>query len=112
LPAQTGGGNVAASETHSVPGMKSNAGILIVLLCIVGIEVLITYQHLSTHMQILSLLILAFIEAGIAVMYFMHLKYERSNLLWSMIILIFVLIMMDHIWPDALRLEHLRVIHW
>lgn len=103
---------MAASETHSVPGMKSNAGILIVLLCIVGIEVLITYQHMSTHTLILSLLILAFIEAGIAVMYFMHLKYERPSLLWSMIILVFVLIMMDHIWPDALRLEHLRVIHW
>jgi heme/copper-type cytochrome/quinol oxidase subunit 4 len=103
---------VAASETHSVPGMKSNAGILIVLLGIVGIEVLITYQHISTHMLILSLLILAFIEAGIAAMYFMHLKDERPNLLWSMIILVFVLIMMDHIWPDALRLAHLRVVHW
>jgi hypothetical protein len=25
---------------------------------------------------------------------------------------LFVLFMMDHFWPDALRLEHLRVVHW
>ena len=103
---------MAASETHTLPGMKSNAGILVLLLCIVGIEVFFTYQHMSTHALIVALLVLAFAEAGIAAMYFMHLRYERSSLLWSMILLVFVLIMLDHIWPDALRLEHLRVIHW
>jgi cytochrome c oxidase subunit IV len=61
----------------------------------------------------LFLLIFAFIEAYIAVMYFMHLKFERPSLVWSLILaLVFVLFMMDHIWPDALRLEHLRVVHW
>jgi hypothetical protein len=43
-------------------------------------------------------------------MYFMHLKYERPRLFWSLIpTLIFVLFMMDHIWPDALRLIKLRL---
>jgi F0F1-type ATP synthase membrane subunit b/b' len=46
-------------------------------------------------------------------MYFMHLKYERPNLFWSLIpVLLFVLFMMDHIWPDALRLAHFRIVHW
>jgi heme/copper-type cytochrome/quinol oxidase subunit 4 len=72
-----------------------------------------TYRHLSTQMLLLFLLIFAFIEAGIAVMYFMHLKYERPNLFWSLIpVLLFVLFMLDHIWPDALRLAHFRIVHW
>ena len=43
-------------------------------------------------------------------MYFMHLKYERPSLFWSLIpTLIFVLVLMDHFWPDALRLMHQRL---
>lgn len=104
---------MAASEAKSVPGMKSNAAIYVGLLCIVGIEVFLTYRHFSTSLLLLFLLIFAFLEAGIAVMYFMHLKYERPNLFWSLIpVLLFVLLMLDHIWPDALRLAHFRVVHW
>jgi heme/copper-type cytochrome/quinol oxidase subunit 4 len=94
-------------------GMKSYVAIYVGLLCIVGIEVLLTSWHLSTHQLILYLLILAFIEAGIAALYFMHLKYERPSLFWSLILaLVFVLFLMDHFWPDALRLGQFRVIHW
>jgi heme/copper-type cytochrome/quinol oxidase subunit 4 len=104
---------MAASETKSVPGMKSNTVLGVGLMCIVGIEVFLTYRHLSTSMLLSSLLILAFIEAGIAALYFMHLKYERPKLFWSLIpVLLFVLFLMDHIWPDALRLAHFRVVHW
>jgi heme/copper-type cytochrome/quinol oxidase subunit 4 len=104
---------VTDSEANAIPGMKSNAGILVVLLCIVGIEVVLTYQHMGTHKLIVSLLVLAFIEAGLAVMYFMHMKYERPTFFWEVIlVMLFILLMLEHLWPDALRLEHLRVIHW
>lgn len=104
---------MAATQTKDALGMKSNVAIYVGLLCIVGMEVVLTYQHLSTQRLLPFLLILAFIEAGIAVLYFMHLKYERPSLSWGLIIvLLFVLLLMNHIWPDSLRLEHLRVIHW
>jgi cytochrome c oxidase subunit IV len=104
---------MAGTQTKGSLGMKSYLAIWVGLLCIVGIEVFLTYRHLSTQKLLLFLLIFAFIEACIAVMYFMHLKYERPSLIWSLIpALLFVLFMMDHIWPDALRLEHLRVVHW
>jgi heme/copper-type cytochrome/quinol oxidase subunit 4 len=104
---------MAPAETRGVPAMKSYGTILVGLLCIVGIEVFSTYRHMSTRQLLLALLICAFVEAGIAVMYFMHLKDERPSLLWSLILaLAFVLFMMDHIWPDALRLANLRVIFW
>lgn len=79
------------------------------LILIVGAEVLLAYAHLRTPILLAALLALAVLEAGAALLFFMHLKYERPTLFWSMIpALIFVLVLMDHLWPDAVRLTSLR----
>ena len=96
--------------TNHEPGMTGYISIWVGLLCIVGIETFLTTLQLSTHRLLASLLLLAFIEAGIALLYFMHLKYEKPNLFWSLVpAVIFVLFMMNHIWPDAYRMLNLRV---
>lgn len=98
-------------ESNREPGMKFYVGVWIGLLIIAGVEVLLTYQGFSTGALLAILLILAVCEAGIALMYFMHLKYERSTLFWSLIpVTIFVLFLMDHLWADALRLVRIRVL--
>ncbi|MDQ6769937.1 MAG: cytochrome C oxidase subunit IV family protein [Gemmatimonadota bacterium] len=80
------------------------------LLGIVIVEVTLTYAHLDPLALTISLIGLALIEAGVALMYFMHLKYERRILFWSLIpALVFVLVMFDHFWPDAFRLTSLRL---
>ncbi|MGC1686206.1 MAG: hypothetical protein WA734_11345, partial [Candidatus Acidiferrales bacterium] len=57
------------------------------------------------------LLGLAIIEAGIGVLFFMHLKYENSRLFWSLVpIVILVLFMMNHVWPDAYRMARLSLL--
>jgi len=97
-------------ETNHEPGMKEYIAIWVGLLCIVGIEAFLTSMYLSTHGLLVSLLVLAFIEAGIGLLYFMHLRYEKPNLFWSLVpAVIFVLFMMNHIWPDAYRMLNLRV---
>ena len=96
--------------TNHEPGMTGYISIWVGLLCIVGIETFLTTLQLSTHKLLVALLLLAFIEAGIALLYFMHLKYEKPNLFWSLVpAVIFVLFMMNHIWPDAYRMLNLRV---
>jgi heme/copper-type cytochrome/quinol oxidase subunit 4 len=98
------------TETNHEPGMKEYIAIWVGLLCIVGIETFLTTLQLSTHKLLVALLLLAFVEAGIALLYFMHLKYEKPNLFWSLVpAVIFVLFMMNHIWPDAYRMLNLRV---
>jgi len=93
------------------PGMKFYVFVWVGLMIIAGIEVLLTYQGFSTGKLLAILLILAACEAGIALMYFMHLKYERPTLFWSLIpVTLFVLFMLDHIWADAIRLVRLRVL--
>jgi F0F1-type ATP synthase membrane subunit b/b' len=40
----------------------------------------------------------------------MHLKYEKHSLLWSLIpAVVFVLFMMNHIWPDAFRMASMKL---
>lgn len=92
------------------PGMRFYAVLWAGLLGIVIVEVLLTYAHLRPLALTISLVVLALVEAGVAVMYFMHLKYERRILFWSLIpALVFVLIMFDHLWPDAFRVRSMRL---
>jgi cytochrome c oxidase subunit IV len=92
------------------PDMKFYTGVWIGLIVIVGIEVFLTYLHFPSRVLVFCLLCLAFLEAGIALAYFMHLKYENARLFWTLVpITIFVLFMMDHIWPDAFRLLRMRL---
>jgi caa(3)-type oxidase subunit IV len=98
------------TQTH-VPGMKTNVAIWVGLLVIVAIEVILTYQHPSPKHLLVVLLCLAFVEAAIGVLYYMHLRYENAKLFWSLVpILIFVLFMMNHVWPDAYRMFTMRLL--
>jgi cytochrome c oxidase subunit IV len=91
-------------------GMKSYLVIWTGLLLIAGAEVVLTYRGFSTHTLLGLLLVLAFVEAGIGLLYFMHLKYERLSLRWALIVaVIFVLLMMNEIWPDAYRMASLAL---
>lgn len=80
------------------------------LVLIVAAEVALTYARFPVGVQLSVLLALSFLEAGIGLLYFMRLKYERAILFWSLIpALIVALLLMDHIWPDAFRLMHQRL---
>jgi cytochrome c oxidase subunit IV len=71
--------------------------------------VFLAYQSFSTVALLVILLVLAVSGAALAVMYFMHLMYERRSLFLSLIpAVIFVLLMMNMIWSDSFRLLHLR----
>lgn len=89
--------------------MRLYVGVWIGLLLIVAIEVALTYAHLPVGTLLAALLTLAIIEAALGVMIFMHLRYERRVLFWSLIPgLIFVLLMMNQLWSDAYRLLSLH----
>jgi heme/copper-type cytochrome/quinol oxidase subunit 4 len=96
---------MAGAEVDRSPGLKSYVVVWLGLLCIAGIEVFMTYRGFSTQVLLIVLLVLAFSEAAVGLLYFMHLKYDRPLLLWSFVIsIVFVLLMMNQIWPDAYRM--------
>ncbi|MGH9713860.1 MAG: cytochrome C oxidase subunit IV family protein [Candidatus Acidiferrales bacterium] len=99
-------------EQQQQPSMKVYVGVWVGLIAIVLFEVFLTYLHLAPRTLIAFLLPLAFIEAGIGIAYFMHMKYESPKLFWSLVpITLFVLFMLDHIWPDAFRLARMSLLH-
>ena len=96
--------------SHRAPTMRMYVVVWIGLILIVGLEVFLTYERLPAGTLLPCLLGLALIEAALGVMYFMHLKYERRALFWSLIpYLLFAFVLMDHFWPDALRLMRQRL---
>jgi cytochrome c oxidase subunit IV len=80
-----------------------------VLLAIAALEIFLAYQHFSTGALLAILVALALCGGGLAVMFFMHLAEERRSLFLTLIpATIFVLLMMNMIWSDSLRLLHMR----
>jgi cytochrome c oxidase subunit IV len=96
-------------DSRPAPGIRFYLIVWVALLLIVAAEVIVTVEHPATPRLLTMLLILAVIEAGLALMYFMHLRFEPRRLFWTLIpALVFVLVMMNHFIPDALRLMHQR----
>jgi hypothetical protein len=92
-------------SSNQEPGMGSYVGIVIGLMVIVGIEVILTYQHLSVGTLLFSLLCLASVEGFVGIMYLMHVKYERPLLFWTIFpATLFVLVLLNYVWPDAYRM--------
>jgi len=91
--------------------MTSYVGIGLGLMLIVGFEVILTYLHLPPRTLLFSLLCLASLEGFIAIMYLMHVKYERPILFWTIFpATLFILIFLCYIWPDAFRMASMRLL--
>jgi caa(3)-type oxidase subunit IV len=79
------------------------------ILALSGLQVVLAYQHAQGTQLMLRMLVVAMIQAGLGVMYFMHLRDEKRNLLLALVpATIFVLLMMNMIWSDSFRLLHMR----
>ena len=90
--------------------VSSYVGIGVGLMVIVGIEVILTYQHLPASTLLFSLLCLACVEAFIAVLYLMHVKWERPLLFWTIFGgTLFVLGLLCYLFPDAFRMFNMRL---
>ena len=97
------------TEAGTEPTMKAYVGVWLGMIGIVAIEAAFVYVHVSSGMLLASLLVLAFLEAAVALRYFMHLKYEVPLLFWTLIPgLLLAFIMMNQFWADAARMTALR----
>ena len=85
--------------------------IYLFLLALAGVQFIFAYQHAEGVPLLVRMLAVALIQAGLAVMYFMHLADERRSLFLTLIpATIFVLLMMNMIWSDSFRLLHFRLL--
>ena len=79
-----------------------------VILVLAGLQFVIAYQHLDARAMLFRMLPLAFVEAGLAIMFFMHLRSEKRTFVAALaIVTLFVLAAMQYSWPDSFRMERL-----
>jgi heme/copper-type cytochrome/quinol oxidase subunit 4 len=65
----------------------------------------IAYSNISASQMFTRMLFLAIVEAGLALLFFMHLT-DNHGLLWFVVIFtVFVLLAMQYGWTDSFRLS-------
>ena len=80
---------------------------LVVYLCILAlaaIQFAIAYQNIDGMQMFVRMLIVAIVEAGMALLFFMHLSESRGLLWFVAIFAIFVLLAMQYGWTDSFRI--------
>ncbi len=76
------------------------------ILILAGLQFVLAYQHVDVATMIFRMFAVALLEAGLAVMYFMHLGSEnRAFVSWIAIITLLVLGALQYSWTDSYRME-------
>lgn len=94
-------------------GAASYAGSLTKYLCVyvtililAALQFVIAYQHVDVSTMIFRMFAIALIEAGLAVIFFMHLGSEnRWFVTWIAIITLVVFGALQYSWTDSYRME-------
>ncbi|HZQ20593.1 MAG TPA: cytochrome C oxidase subunit IV family protein [Terriglobales bacterium] len=94
-------------ETAEGPsgGIITYVVIYIAILALSALQIAIAYEHIDGSQMLLRMLSVAIVQAGLAIMFFMHMKSEKRSLaLFLLPATIFVLAMMNVFWSDSFRL--------
>jgi cytochrome c oxidase subunit 4 len=78
------------------------------LLVLTILEVILAYTTLAVTVMLVTLLSLSFVKTGLIVAYFMHMKFERRSLFWTLIPATVVCItLLSVFFADSLRILEL-----
>jgi heme/copper-type cytochrome/quinol oxidase subunit 4 len=85
-------------------GMGKDLIVYICMLALAGIQFVIAYQDISASQMFVRMLIIAVIEAALALLFFMHL-WDNRGLKWFVLIFtVAVILGMQYGWTDSFRL--------
>ena len=96
---------MTAAEQHNSDGIGKDLVVYVCLLALAGLQFVIAYQNLDVSQKFVRMLAVAIVEAGLAVMFFMHLWTEkRGFMLFVIIFTVSVLLGMQYGWTDSSRM--------
>ena len=96
---------MATAETSKSGGMGKDLVVYVCLLALAGFQFAIAYQGLDTSQMLVRMLAVAIVEAGLAVLFFMHLWTEKRGFaVFVLVFTIFVLLAMQYGWTDSTRM--------
>ncbi|HKR95742.1 MAG TPA: cytochrome C oxidase subunit IV family protein [Candidatus Angelobacter sp.] len=94
-----------AQQQQLTHGMGRDLVVYVCLLALAGLQFFIAYQNIDSAGMLTRMLIVACIEAGLAVLFFMHLWSEkRAFTVLVLAITIAVLLGMQYGWTDSFRM--------
>src|ERR1700722_16994117 len=94
------------AEAQKSGGIGKDIVVYVCLLALAGLQFVIAYQNIDATQMMGRMLAVAGVEAGLAVMFFMHLGSERKG--FTVFVLIFtvaVLLGLQFGWTDSNRME-------
>ena len=81
-------------------------GVYVCILILAALQFVIAYTHVDTTAMFARMLFVAIAEAGLALLFFMHLWAEKRGFLLFVIVFTgFVLLAMQYGWTDSYRME-------
>jgi len=79
------------------------------LLALTGFEVFLGYKHLPVIYMLVILMGVSIVKAALIVAYFMHLRFERLNLILTIVpALVIAICLLLVFFPDSFRSKDLR----
>ncbi|HEY0101778.1 MAG TPA: cytochrome C oxidase subunit IV family protein [Pyrinomonadaceae bacterium] len=101
---------VDAAPVHFEGTTKLFLSILVYLLVLTAIEVALAYVQVPLALMLTLLVGLSLVKAALILAYFMHLRYERLSLVYTLIPMLVICICLLFIFfPDSIRLLNLRI---
>ena len=95
---------MATADTHKAGGLGKDVIVYICMLALAAIQFVIGLQNIDGHQMFARMLVVALIEAGLAVLFFMNL-WENRGLRWFVIIFAVAAILgMQYGWTDSYRI--------
>lgn len=94
------------AEAHTSGGMGRDLVIYVCLLALAAIQFFIAYQDISASQMFVRMLTVAIIEAGLALLFFMHLSENRGLKWFVLIFTVAVILGMQYGWTDSFRLTN------
>jgi caa(3)-type oxidase subunit IV len=96
---------MSTAEASKSGGMGKDLVVYACLLALAGFQFLIAFQNIDTGQMLVRMLAVAIVEAGLALMFFMHLGSEKRGFaLFVVVFTVFVLLTMQYGWTDSTRM--------
>ena len=101
--------HAADGEEHFAGSNKLFISVWIWLLVLTGFEVFLGYIHLPVVYMLTILMGASIIKAALIVAYFMHMRFERLNLVLTIVpALVICICLLMVFFPDSFRAKNLR----
>jgi caa(3)-type oxidase subunit IV len=95
-----------AAETPTQSGIGKDVAVYVCLLVLAGIQFVIAYQNITPGQMFVRMLSVAIVEAGLALLFFMHLSENRGLRWFVLIFTVAVTLGMQYGWTDAFRVSN------